>query len=265
MELVTDRARAKMSEEMRKCKLKPEIAILTTAICVCAVITVILPFGTAQQPLHDNRELNSNITVVVEDTIVHYQKQSFWTEREFKAILEDKEEYKTVVINDLAEKIAKYGERGEYAAGTEVEFDEPRKATVLRCDIHDAVTKSDDRYRATFIWLLKPLGLDFIDDKFKEYNDGLLWKGELSGIPTSITVAVPLQESVYKAWQRPVGHCHGHVWWTISAVPSLSPVLTPSSSPGPASSGFNVIFAITGILAVGYLMLRKKKHTLITQ
>jgi hypothetical protein len=86
-----------------------------------------------------------------------------------------------------------------------------KKVTVLKCDIHDVITRSDDGYRTTFIWLLRRLWLDIIDDKFKESKEGLSGGGELDGFPTSTTVKLPLQESVYEAWQHPVGHCHGHV------------------------------------------------------
>lgn len=211
----------------------------------------------------------------VEGTIIHYQKQSFWNESEFFGILENREGFKTALIQDFNEKISRYGERGEYAVGADVEFDETKKATVLKCDVHDAITKSDDSYRATFIWLLGPLGLDFIDDKFKESKEGLLWDGEDDGIATSITIELPPQETVYEAWKHPVGHRHGHVWWAMP-VPSFSPspVVTPAPSPSPAVSpaptsevtpgvtptppGFDVIFAITGILVVAYLVLRKR-------
>jgi hypothetical protein len=151
------------------------------------------------------------LTVEVERIIIHYQKQSFWNESEFFGILENREEFKTALIQDFTEKISRYGERGEYAVDADVEFDEPKKATVLKCDVHDAITETDDSYRATFIWLLSPLGLDFIDDKFEESKEGLSWDGEVDGISTSITIKLPLQESVYEAWQQPVGHCHGHV------------------------------------------------------
>ena len=39
------------------------------------------------------------------------------------------------------------------------------------------------------------------------------WEGEVGGIQTGITIKLPSQESVYEGWKRPVGHCHGHVWW----------------------------------------------------
>ena len=55
------------------------------------------------------------ITVEVEGTTIHYQKQSFWEESEFSEILENKEEFENVVIQCLKEDLSRYGERGEYA------------------------------------------------------------------------------------------------------------------------------------------------------
>jgi hypothetical protein len=235
------------------------------AICVCALL---IGIGAGVMP--EERLLGNNITVEVEGTIIHYQQQSFWNESEFSAIQANKEEFKNAVIKDFTEELSRYGEGGEYAVNADVVFDEARKATILKCDVHDAITKSDDSYRATFIWLLRPLGLDFIDDKFEESKEGLFWDGEVEGILTSITVKLPPQESVYEAWKHPVGHCHGHVWWSMPALspssavtpaPSLSAAVAtpaPSPSPTPTPPGFEAIFAITGILAVAYLVLRKR-------
>lgn len=247
-----------MSEKAHKSKLKSAIAIALTAICVC---TVLISIGVsplwAVQPgvVPETGLLENYITVEVEGTIIHYQKQSFWNESEFSAILENKEEFKNAVIHDFDEKILKYHERGEYAVGADVEFDETKKATVLKCDIHGAIRESDGEYYATFKWLLVPLRLDFIDDNFEESKEGLSWDGEVDGIPTNIIVKLPPQEYVYEAWERlpSPGHCHGHVWWTMP-VPLPSPVITPT----PAPPGFEAIFAIAGILAVVYL-LRKRE------
>nr|AAU83329.1 hypothetical protein GZ27E7_3 [uncultured archaeon GZfos27E7] len=183
-----------MSEKAHNYKLKPAIAISLTAICVCVVLIGIgiSPLWAVQQPLPEKGELKSNITMEVEETFIHYQKQSFWTESDFVAILDNKKVFKNNVIRDFNEKLSRYGERGEFAVGADVEFYEAKKATVLKCDVHDAITKSDDSYRATFIWLLRPLRLDFIDDKFKENKEGLLWEGEVEGILTSITIKLPL-------------------------------------------------------------------------
>ncbi len=102
--------------------------------------------------------------------------------------------------------------------GADVEFDETKRTTVLKCDVHGAITKSGDSYRATFLWLLRPLGLDFIDDDFEESKGGLSWDGEVDGAPTSIIIKLTPQEVVYAAWEQPVGHCHGHVWWSIPGI-----------------------------------------------
>ena len=251
-----------MSEKAHKSKLKSAIAIALTAICVCTVL-----IGIGVSPLWavppgvvpETGLLENYITVEVEGTIIHYQKQSFWNESEFLAIFENKEEFKNAVIQDFDEKM--YHERGEYAVGADVEFDETKKATVLKCDVHGAITKSDDSYRATFLWLLRPLGLSFINNNFEESKGGLSWEGEVGGIPTSITVKLPPQELVYEAWEQPVGHCHGHVWWTMPVPlpsPSPSPAVSPTQTPTPAPPGFETIFAIAGLLAVVYLLRRRK-------
>ena len=243
-----------MSEKAHTPKLKSAIAIALTAICVLAVLigigVSVSPLWAAQSEIIPEQGLlEHNITVEVDGTIIHYQKQSFWKESEFSAIMENKEEFKNAVIQDFDEKM--YHERGEYAVGADVKFDETKKATVLKCDVHGAITKSDDNYRATFLWLLRPLGLSFINNKFEESKGGLSWDGEVDGIPTSITIKLPPQELVYEAWEQPVGHCHGHVWWTM-------PVPLPSPSPTPTPPGFEAVFAIAGLLAVVYL-LRKRE------
>jgi hypothetical protein len=83
----------------------------------------------------------------------------------------------------------------------------------LLCTVHKAITKTQDKYTATFRWLLDPFGLDFIDDQFTELNHGLFWAGEIEGIPTSLTVEAPPRDSAYAAWHQPNGHCHKHLWW----------------------------------------------------
>ena len=66
---------------------------------------------------------------------------------------------------------------------------------------------------ADFLWFLTPNHLDFIDNHFTELNNGLKWTGILEDIPTDIWVSLPPQKTPYSAWQQPIGHCHGHVWW----------------------------------------------------
>ena len=251
-----------MSEKVHKPNSKSAIAIALTAICVSIMIIGIgvSPLWAVQPGVvPETGLLENNITVEVEGTVIHYQKQSFWNESEFSAIFENNEEFKNAVIQDFNEKM--YHEQREYAVGADVEFDEMKKATVLKCDIHGAIRESDGEYYATFKWLLVPFGLDFIDDNFEKSKEGLSWDGEVDGIPMNISIKLPLQETVYAAWKQPVGHCHGHVWWTMPAAPSPAvAVPTPSPSPTPTPPGFEAIFAIIGILAVAYLVLRRDMH-----
>ena len=243
-----------MSEKAHKSKLKSAIAIALTAICVSIMLIGIgiSPLWAVQPGVVPETGLLENyITVEVEGTIIHYQKQSFWNESEFLAILENREEFKNAVIEDFDEKLMRYGERGEYAVGADVKIDETKKATVLKCDIHGAIRESDGEYYATFKWLLSPLGLSFIKDNFEESEKGLSWEGTINGVSTSIALEFPAS----------IGHCHGHVWWTMPAAPSPAvAVPTPSLSPTPTPPGFKAIFAIIGMLAVAYLVLRRNTH-----
>jgi len=254
-----------MSEKAHKLKLKSSpiaIAFITTCVCTVLIGIGVSPLWAAQPGVvPENGLLENYITVEVGGTIIHYQKQSFWNESEFSAILEDREGFKNAVIQDFDEKMSKYRERGESAVGADVEFEETKKATVLKCDVHDAIRESDGEYYATFKWLLVPFGLDFIDDNFEESKEELSWDGEVGGIPTNISIKLPSQEAVYAAWEQPVGHCHAHVWWTMLAAHSPAvAVPTPSPSPTPSPPGFEAIFAITGMLVVAYLVLRRNTH-----
>jgi len=69
-----------------------------------------------------------------------------------------------------------------------------KKQLFLKCDIHGAISESEGEYYATFKWLLVPFGLDFIDDNFKESEEGPSWEGEVGGIQTGITIKLPSQE-----------------------------------------------------------------------
>jgi len=64
------------------------------------------------------------------------------------------------------------------------------------------------------MWLLRPLGLDFIDNDFSESKDELFWGGLVDNVSTTVKIMLPPKDSVYSAWHHPNGHCHAHVWWT---------------------------------------------------
>jgi hypothetical protein len=156
------------------------------------------------------------VKVEAEGVILHYQAESTWSQDEFSTILRNRDVFSSNLIEKFVDDVSEHGERGEHVANAHVEFNEEGKSTILRCDIEGAVRKNENKYSATFFWLLRPLGLDFIDNDFKESEKGLFWEGLANGIPTSVSVELPAVDgSIYEAWEHPVGHCHAHVWWEI--------------------------------------------------
>ena len=151
-----------------------------------------------------------SILVQAEELILNYKEESLWRGEDFPQISQDREGFEANLISRFSESLSKYGERKERAENCRVELDPERKSTVLKCEVHNAVWKSDGRYQATFFWLLGRFRLDFLEDKFEEPEKGLSWEGTIKGIPTSIDLYFPVS---VPAWGRPNGHCHAHVWW----------------------------------------------------
>jgi hypothetical protein len=151
-----------------------------------------------------------DIRVEAEGVLLRYKEELFWSEDQFSAIVENQDEFSSNLIGNFSESLSTYGEREEYAVDADVEFNETGKSTVLKCVVCGAVSKSGNRYTATFFWLLKPLDLDFIDDNFEHPERGLSWQGYISAILTAINLRFPVS---VPAWGQPNGHCHAHVWW----------------------------------------------------
>ena len=160
--------------------------------------------GCAQQvvkPPPTSEEIKRIIEVRAIDQTLLYRCQSFWSAENFSKLSE----------NDLK---ARFKEKYNVDV-REFEFSlvPENHSTVTNCSIYGTITKSSSKFTADLLWLLTPLGLDFIDDNFEESNDGLSWEGYADGVLMSIEVKCPPQDCVYQAWQYPVGHCHGHIWW----------------------------------------------------
>jgi hypothetical protein len=131
----------------------------------------------------------------------------------------NKAKFSSDLIANFVEDVSRHGEKCEEVAKANVEFNQGKRSTVLKCDIHGAISRTGNSYHATFFWLLEPLGLDFIDDHFEESERGFFWQGSVNDIPTTIKVELPTIDGfVYKAWEHPVGHCHAHVWWEVAPI-----------------------------------------------
>jgi hypothetical protein len=172
------------------------IILSSLILFVCAQPSVV--------PTPTNEVSKQIIELEVVEQAVHYRCQSFWTGEYFSHLSE----------SDLE---ARFNEKyNADARDFEFSFDKATYSTTIKCHISGAISKGTDSYTADLLWFLNPLGLDFIDNNFKESDHGLSLEGSIGGVPTVIEVDCPPQESIYEAWQQPVGHCHGHIWWPVS-------------------------------------------------
>jgi len=183
------------------------LAMVLLAGCVGALAPAEVP------PAEVEGEIKRVIEVEADGLTCHYLCQSFWAEEAFSAHLANQAQFKADFKQNFEQGLAQWDvSASEY----NFSFDSATRSTAARCDIHDATSlRAGGEYYAQFEWLLRPLGLDFIDDNFQESETGLSWQGSINGIPTTVTVKLPtINHCVYKAWEHPIGHCHAHAWWT---------------------------------------------------
>ncbi|MHC1635382.1 MAG: protein disulfide isomerase family protein [Candidatus Methanospirareceae archaeon] len=186
-------------------------------VCV-ALLFVYFPFAVSAAYAKERGKLATDIVVTIEGEVIHYEERSLWEESEFVKLLQDKDNFISSSMEKFEKALQASKEGDEYVTNMEVEFEEAERETIFRCDICNAITVRDGEYRATFRWLLLPLGLDFIESEFEEGRRGLFWKGDIEGVPINITIDLPPQEGVYAAWHHPYGHCHAHAWWPLSGM-----------------------------------------------
>jgi hypothetical protein len=180
-----------------------QVTIVIVVIVGATVVGVSVWWITKPKPcppfdLTENA-VEMGIRVEAEGVLLRYEEELFWSEDQFSEIMENQDEFSSNLIGNFSESLSIYGERNEHAVDTNIEFNQTRKSTILKCDIQGAMISSD---YFTFRWLLNPLGLDFIDDNFQESEKSLFWEGLIDGIPTTITISFAF----------PIAHCHAHVW-----------------------------------------------------
>ncbi|MCW3130651.1 MAG: class I SAM-dependent methyltransferase [Methanophagales archaeon] len=85
--------------------------------------------------------------------------------------------------------------------------------------ITDHITKSDSNYTAEFEWLLQDkLHAPFDLFAFEKYPTKLVYRGDLNGVPTTITLQFPAG----------ITHCHYHVMWSGECQDSECVVYVPT-------------------------------------
>jgi len=150
------------------------------------------------QKIEEIRPLRNAIEIKAEGKVLHYQRESFWNDKQFSKFLESKEEFEAKEINSFKKTLKRYN---RYGVNHKIAFDESKQSIVLICDIEGAKEGS----WFDFDWFLRPYDLDFIDSHFQKKGKELCWEGEAKGIKTTIIIKFPYQ----------ISNCHEHVWPAI--------------------------------------------------
>ena len=145
--------------------------------------------------IEEIRPLRNAIKIKAEGVVLHYQRESFWNDKQFSNFLESKEEFEAKEINSFKRTLERYN---RYGVNHKIAFDESKQSIVLMCDIEGAKEGS----WFDFDWFLRPYDLDFIDSHFQRKGKELCWEGEAKGVKTTISIKFPY----------PISNCHEHAW-----------------------------------------------------
>jgi len=96
--------------------------------------------------------IKQEVKIRVEDNILHFYKETFWSENDFVKLSKFKNEFVLSEINSFKNNLK---DHERYITNLRLNFDESRKATILSCDVKgiEVAGKYD------FDWFLKPLSL----------------------------------------------------------------------------------------------------------
>lgn len=173
--------------------------------------TPITPTPTLTSPpereklqLSELTETKKVIKTEAKGVTVYYQQKSFYSGGDFSAILEKEDEFNSDLIEKFSSTASSYGKE---VANARVELDSEKRFAALTCNVNEVISKTGNRYYSTFEWLIRPLGLDFLDDHFKRSGNQLSWEGSINGVPTTILLTFPSS----------INNCHAHVWWEEQA------------------------------------------------
>jgi len=139
-------------------------------------------------------ELKVSIIIKAEKELLHYQKESFWDDKNFSKILVSKKEIESETINSFKKGLEKYNLS---VINPKIEFDKSNKITTLTCDLKGSMYKTDSY---DFHWLLADLPFDLY--QFQKSEKELTYKGEVGNVTTTIKLIFPYT----------LNHCHEHVW-----------------------------------------------------
>ena len=188
-------------------------AVALIALAVLAVVLLGTPWTGGPKAINMTaavgaKPLERIIVTGINGSVIQYREAAVYDEVAFKTIVKGWDEASDKVVDIVLNRY-----KGTKIVDAKAHYIEGNDTIVVEFRVLGKAWSEDNRGYADFLWLLTPLRLDFIDSHFEETNEGLFWNGILDGVNTSVKVLLPPQSVPYRAWQEPIGHCHGHVWW----------------------------------------------------
>lgn len=151
-------------------------------------------------PAEEEGEIQRVVEVKAEGLTLHYLRQSFWGEERFSDYLANQDQFKADFKEQFEPELAlSHASASDYSFS----FDSSTQSTLIGCDIHNAISKSGNRYTARFEWLEFPEEFDLLNFD-KPTKDTLQGQTKINGIPVTFTLIFPVPIT---------GNCHYHVWW----------------------------------------------------
>ena len=192
------------------------LAVIAVVVISAAVITAHVLNAPSSKPLAPAnvtslKPIERVISVKVVNTTLHYIEVITYSPKDFKYIAQHWGVLRDEVIQSITRTYSSIS-----FLNLEAYTSPANNSVIIEFDVAGKVWVSDGHYTADFLWMLEPLGLDFINNHFKETTHGLNWEGVLNGVLTKVEVILPPQQVPYVAWGQPIGHCHGHAWWVIT-------------------------------------------------
>jgi len=150
------------------------------------------------------------LTASVDQDKVRYVEVIIYSEEDFKKVIRSWDEVSEKVRKEFSSRIQGYGVEVEDLKVNRI----PENSSIaITCIVTGCIWSTARGYYADMSWLIRPLGLDFVDDHFRETTHSLEWTGKINNTEIRIVVNLPPQNTPYEAWRHPAGHCHAHVWW----------------------------------------------------
>ena len=197
--------------------LRGLVIIFVVAISAAVITALVLNVPSSKPLAPANvtslKPIERIISVKVVNTTLHYVEVVTYSPKDFKYITRYWGVLREAVIQNITRTYSSIS-----PLNLEVRTSIANNSVIIEFDVAGEVWASDSHYTADFLWMLEPLGLDFINNHFKETTHGLSWEGFLNGVLTKVEVILPPQKVPYVAWGQPIGHCHGHAWWVVTEV-----------------------------------------------